>query len=310
MHKRVAIIGSFVVDLMARTPHLPVPGETVKGTFFKMGPGGKGYNQAVAAAKAGADIFFSTKVGTDDFATILYESIKSLGIKDTLIFNSHSLNTGIALISVDEKTSQNEIVVVSGACNGITANDVDNIFQHLDGIEYLLLQLEINMDALELIIEKAYEKGMKIILNPAPAQSVSDHILSMLYAITPNEVEAQILSSIKYREPKDCHEISSHFIDKGVKNVVITLGKSGSYVRTAEREVFLNNYDDINVIDTTGAGDAFNGGFLAALGNGADVIKAAEFANIVSNLSVTKIGTAPSMPSIEEIEDFMNKHPR
>lgn len=306
--KRIAVIGSFVVDLMARTPHLPVPGETVKGSFFRMGPGGKGYNQAVAAAKAGGNVFFSTKTGTDSFADILSDSMKDFGISDSLVFHDKENGTGIALISVDEVTSQNEIVVVSGACGTITEEEVNQMFQHLDGVEYLLIQLEINLDAIEMIIERAYSKGIRIILNPAPVQPVSDSILAKLYAITPNEVEAQILSSIAYDRPSDCCRIADYFMARGVQNAVITLGSSGVYAKTEEEERFLSNYKDIAVVDTTGAGDAFSGGLLAALGKGYDFMDAVEYANVVSNLSVTRIGTSPAMPSAAEIDDFIRTH--
>lgn len=308
MKKKAAIIGSFVVDLMARTPHLPEPGETVKGSFFRLGPGGKGYNQTVAAVKAGGDIFFSTKVGMDSFSDILFSSMDKYGVSNRLIFSSDDASTGIALISVDETSSQNEIVVVSGACDTITESEVLNIFSLMGDVEYLLLQLEINIEAIELIVSMAYERGIKVILNPAPIQILSNDLYSKLYAITPNEVEAQILTSMKYGSISDCRNMASFFHTEGVENVVITLGKNGAYVSTDGTEYELANYNDIIVKDTTGAGDAFNGGLVAALSKGYSFIDASNYANVVSNLSVAKIGTAPSMPSHEEIEMFMETH--
>lgn len=305
---RVAVIGSFVVDLMARCPHLPSPGETVKGSFFRLGAGGKGYNQAVAAAKAGADLFFSTKVGEDEFARILYSGLKDNGLSDNVVFSCSEAATGAALISVDEQTSQNEIVVVPGSCECITGEEIQEMFKHLDDVRYLLLQLEINTDAMEEIIERAYEAGIKVILNPAPVQKIDDKVFRHLYAIVPNEVEAQILSGKNYSGDSDCSGMADFFLEKGVENVIITLGKRGAYVRSAGNGFFIDNYPDIRVVDSTGAGDAFCGGLLAALGEGSSFEESARFANVVSNLSVTRLGTSVSMPARAEIDSFLAAH--
>lgn len=303
--EKIAIIGSFVVDLMGRAPHLPTPGETVKGSFFKMGPGGKGFNQAVAAHKAGGAIFFSTKIANDTFGNLALTKMKEESMDTKYIFYSEDQGTGAALISVDATTGQNEILVVPGACSQFTEDNIAELDNLLNQCTYLLLQLEINTEATEQLIVKAYNKGCKIILNPAPVSKIDENLYKYLYLITPNEVEAQILSNLKCESIDDCRLISNYFYDKGIKNLIITLGKKGVYIKKENtKDIILDNYK-VPVVDTTGAGDAFNGGLVAGLSKGMELIEACKYANVVSNLSVTKLGTSTSMPTIEEIEEFM-----
>lgn len=305
---KTAVVGSFIVDLMARTPHLPVEGETVKGSFFRMGAGGKGYNQAVAAAKAGADVVYSAKVGKDAFSSVLYSTMEENNIRKPLIFETGEAATRAALISVDEKTSQNEIVVVLGASATIGDDDIERIMEEIKDAGYLLLQLEINMDALEKIILKAHDKGIKIILNPAPYQAIREDLYPLLYAVTPNEVETACLARKEYRTKDDASEIAEIIKAKGVENVIITLGKNGVYLLDKDNNgFFFSNYESIKVLDTTGAEDAFNGGLLCALGEGKSLYDATAFANVVSNLSVTRLGTSTSMPARTEIDEFLKE---
>lgn len=304
--KKVAVVGSFVVDLMARTPHLPEPGETVKGSFFKAGPGGKGANQAVAAKRAGSNLVFSTKLGTDSFAEIAYKSFENETISSEYIFKTEEAATGAALISVDETTSQNEIVVVLGACNTFSEEDLERLKPGLEGCEYLLLQLEINTDATEKLINWAYGQGIRVILNPAPVQELPKELYSKLYLVTPNEVEARILTGIACDNPEGCQKAADKFLEKGVKNVIITLGSRGIYLYDGSSQQVLENYD-VKVLDTTGAGDAFNGGLLAGLSQGMTLKQATIYGNVVSNLAVTRLGTAPAMPTRDEIEAFIRE---
>ena len=290
---KVLVFGSFVVDLMSRTPHLPVPGETVKGSVFKMGPGGKGFNQGVAAHKAGADLVMVTKLGKDTFGNVALETMKN-------IFQTDEAETGAALIMVDENTSQNEIVVVLGSCNQITDQEVDSLSPVLEESEYLLTQLETNVSAVERIVALAEKKGVKVILNPAPVQKISDTVLSKIDIITPNEVEAEILTGIPVTDEENAKKAADWFMDKGVKSVIITLGGRGVYVASEEKRKQIPAFK-VNAIDTTGAGDAFNGGLVTALAEGKDLFEASRFANALAALSVQKIGTTPSMPIRSEI---------
>ncbi|MDR1550131.1 MAG: ribokinase [Hungatella sp.] len=306
MGKKVTVFGSFVVDLMGRSPHLPVPGETVKGSIFKMGPGGKGFNQGVAAHKAGADVTMVTKLGEDGFADVALNTMKKLGMDTGRIFRTSQTETGCALIMVDENTSQNEIVVILGACDTITDEEVESISDLLDQSEFLLTQLETNISSVEKVIDLAYEKGVKIILNTAPVQPVSDSILSKVDLITPNEVEAEILTGIPVDGEENAGKAADFFFEKGVKNVLITLGGKGVYLATPEKRGILSAYR-VDAIDTTGAGDAFNGGLVAALAEGKDLWEAAAFANALAAISVQRIGTTPAMPDREEIDSFIRE---
>jgi ribokinase len=303
---KVGIIGSFVVDLMARAPHLPEPGETVKGSLFKMGPGGKGFNQAIAAHRAGSELVFSTKLGKDDFSAIALDTLKADGLSSEYVFTSPEAPTGIALISVDENSSQNEIIVVPGACNTYNAADVARLEAMVSGCAYLLLQLEINLDALEMAVDMAERLGVRVILNPAPVISLPEGLYKKLYMVTPNEVEARILTGVPCDDPEGCARAAAVFFDRGVRRVIITLGSRGVYVHDGEREWNFANYP-VKILDTTGAGDAFNGGLLAALGKGMKLEEAAEYGNVTANLSVTKLGTTPSMPREKEIGAFVQE---
>ncbi len=306
MGKKVTVFGSFVVDLMGRSPHLPVPGETVKGSIFKMGPGGKGFNQGVAAHKAGADVTMVTKLGEDAFADVALNTMKILGMDTNRIFRTGQTETGCALIMVDENTSQNEIVVILGACDTITDEEVESISDLLDQSEFLLTQLETNISSVEKVIDIAYEKGVKIILNTAPVQPVSDSILSKVDLITPNEVEAEILTGIPVDGEENAGRAADYFFEKGVKNVLITLGGKGVYLATPKTRGILPAYR-VSAVDTTGAGDAFNGGLVAALAEGKDLWEAAAFANALAAISVQRIGTTPAMPDREEIDSFIKE---
>ena len=307
MGKKVTVFGSFVVDLMGRTPHLPAPGETLKGTVFKMGPGGKGFNQGVAAHKAGADVTMVTKLGRDSFADIALNTMKELHMDSDRILFSDTTETGCALIMVDENSSQNEIVVILGACNTITDQEVDSLSDLLDESEYLLTQLETNVSSVERIVDIAYKKGVKVILNTAPVQPIEDELLSKIDLITPNEVEAEILTGVKVDSEEAADQAAQWFFARGVKNVLITLGGRGVYINTGDKKGIIPAYK-VNAVDTTGAGDAFNGGLLAALSEGKDLWEAADFANALAALSVQKIGTTPSMPVRQEIDQFLEEH--
>lgn len=303
----IVVFGSFVVDLMARSAHIPVPGETIKSSLFRMGAGGKGSNQAVACKLSGGDVTIVTKVGNDAFAQALYRQYEKIGLSTDYVFVSQQTQTGNALILVDEGTSQNAITVTPGACETFTADDVEKAAPLLSKAKILLTQLEVNQDANERMIDCARENGVKIVLNPAPIHPISDQFLRKADIITPNEVEAAALSGIPIKTPEDAAQAAKVLMDKGVPAVVITLGKQGVLAATKSRCRLFQNYD-VKVVDSTGAGDAFNGGLVTALSEGKDLFEACAFANVVSNLAVTKLGTAPAMPTREEIDAFLAAH--
>lgn len=309
MGKHILVFGSYVVDLMSRSPHLPVPGETVKCSMFKMGAGGKGFNQGVAAHKSGGEVTMVTKIAHDPFGDIAVDTMKQLGMDTSyLLYNEDpQVGTGTALILVDENTSQNMIGVTAGACGTISAADIDALEPLLEKSAYLLLQLEVNIDADERIIDLAKRHGVKVILNTAPVAPITDEMLAKVDIVTPNEVEAEILTGIPITSEEKALEAAQVFFAKGVGEVVITLGSRGVFVATrdAHRLIPANK---VKVLDTTGAGDAFNGGFVTALSEGKDIWQAAEFANALASLAVQRMGTTPSMPTRAEIDAFMREH--
>jgi ribokinase len=300
---KIVVFGSFVVDLTSRASHLPVPGETVIGSKFKLGPGGKGSNQGVAAHRAGADVIMATKVGNDVFGKVATDFYTAEGMDTRYIFIDDAVETGTALIMVDENSGQNQILVVSGACGHIADEDIEAAMPAILEADILLLQLEINLDALEKLVQIAHNNGKMVVLNTAPAQKIPAGILEKTDIVTPNEIEAGILTGVEIKSPGDAIKAGEAFMQMGVLNVVITLGKDGVFVMTKDRHELIPSIK-VNAIDTTGAGDAFNGGFVTALAEGMDIFEAARFGNITGALSVTRLGTAPAMPFRKEIDDL------
>lgn len=307
MSKPIVVFGSFVVDLTSRSQGLPVPGQTILGASFKMGPGGKGSNQAVAAHRAGANVTLVTKVGKDVFGKVALDFYRSEGMNTDYILQDEQRETGVALIMVDEISAQNEIVVVSGACGNITDADVERCRPLIEGASILLLQHEINFDAQYRVIDIAHRAGVRIVLNPAPATAIPDDVLRRIDTVTPNETEAQVLTGVEVKTLEDARRAAQVFLDKGVKNVVITMGALGAFATDGVRSELLPRLN-VNAIDTTGAGDAFNGGFVMALSEGRDLFEALRYGNATGALSVTRLGTAPAMPSRSEIDAMVREN--
>ena len=303
---KVVVFGSFVVDLMARSPHLPERSETVKGSYFQMGAGGKGFNQGVACHKVGADMTMVTKLGKDTFSDVCLNTMKELNMDQDYILISDDKPTGIALIMVDENTGDNQITVVPSACNDIKISELESLEDLIKEADYVLLQYEVNQDANEKIKELALKNNTKVIVNTAPYVEVDDEFYNNLYMVTPNEVEAEAVTGVKVGSMENAKKAASIFREKGVENVLITLGSKGVFVSDGNREEIIDSFK-VKTVDTTGAGDAFNGGFLAALSEGKDIWQAAVYANAVAALSVQKLGTTPSMPSREEVDDFLKE---
>ena len=303
---KVVVFGSFVVDLMARSPHLPLRSETVKGSYFKMGAGGKGFNQGVACHKVGADMTMVTKLGKDTFSDVCLNTMKELNMDQDYILISDDKPTGIALIMVDENTGDNQITVVPSACNDIKISELESLEDLIKEADYVLLQYEVNQDANEKIKELALKNNTKVIVNTAPYVEVDDEFYNNLYMVTPNEVEAEAVTGIKVDSLESAKKAASIFREKGVENVLITLGSKGVFISDGNREEIIDSFK-VKTVDTTGAGDAFNGGFLAALSEGKDIWQAAVYANAVAALSVQKLGTTPSMPSREEVDNFLKE---
>ncbi len=304
MKEKITVFGSFNVDLMGRAPHLPVPGETVKGGLFRQGPGGKGFNQAVAAHKAGADVAVIAKLGRDPLAQIALQTMDELSIsKEHLLFDE-TQPTGTALIMVDDRTAENMIMIEPGANDTISDADLAGVADAIKSSAYLLLQLEINQDANEKAAALAKKNGVRVIINTAPYQPISDTFLNGAYLVTPNEVEAEELTGIAIKDLASADRAAAVFFSKGVQNVIITLGSRGVYLNDGKSSQIVPAYR-VDAIDTTGAGDAFNGGLIAALAEGKSLPQAVGFANALAALSVQRLGTTTSMPTREEIDRFL-----
>jgi len=306
MRKRVLVFGSFVTDLCGRTNRLPVAGETVKGHYFKSGPGGKGSNQAVAAHRAGADVTFITKLGKDSFGQEALKFYKAENMSTDLIFFDREEPTGAALIIVDEATAQNQIVVIGGACEHFTDEDMPKILREVAQSDLLLLQLETNLEPVRAILKHAKKHNVTTVLNPAPTQHLEEEYLRCVDIITPNETEAQYLTGIKVIDKDSAKAAAKKLRDSGVGKVIITLGKDGSYAYDGVQEMLFETVDVGSAVDSTGAGDAFSGGLVTALAKGLDFFDAVVYGNTVAGISVTRHGTAPAMPYADEIEKVYN----
>ena len=289
-NKKIVVFGSYVTDLTGRTPKFPTEGETVMGVSFKSGPGGKGSNQAVAAKRAGGDVTLVTRLGEDDFGKL------ALNFYDT----------GAALIIVNEATGQNEIIVIIGACGEFKPEEVQALKETVASAGTVLCQLETNPEATYKVLDMAKQAGVTTVFNPAPARKLPDEVLNGIDYITPNETEAEIITGIAVTGYESASKAADVLLGKGVKNVVITLGNKGYYAKNAQSE-FTGAPIQVNVVDTTGAGDAFNGGFTAALAAGMSFEAALTYGNVTGGLSVEKLGTAPAMPYKEEIMAALNK---
>lgn len=301
------MVGSYVVDLMSRTPHLPKPGETVLGGPFQMGPGGKGGNQAVAAARQGSQVTMVTKIGQDLFGDQALRNFEREFIKTTYITKDEIEATGAALIAVDQD-SENMIVVSLGACGKLTREDIQQASCAFHEADIILVQLETSIEAVRATVELANELGKPVVLNPAPYQKVDLETMAKITYITPNETEANFLTGITVHDEKTAQEAALILYNLGIPNVIITLGKLGCYVYDGNDQGRLIKGFSVDAVDSTGAGDAFNGGFTTFIASGMSIDEAARKANAVAALSVTRAGTSPAMPTQEELEKFLKRN--
>lgn len=297
--KQIIVIGSTNTDMVIKTDHLPAPGETILGGKFLMNPGGKGANQAVAAARLGGSVSFVSKTGNDIFGRQAIENFKNEGINTAYLSADFENPSGVALITVD-KNAENCIVVAPGANMSLTETDVDAALSGINESEIILLQLEIPLATVEYSARIATEKKALVILNPAPAVKLSDELLRCIFIITPNETEAQLLTGIKVTDEKSAQKAASILRKKGVKIIIITRGSEGSFIYSDSvcKQV---PAPKVKAVDTTAAGDTFNGALCVAIANGYDIEKAVDFANKAASISVTRLGAQSSAPYKKEI---------
>jgi len=300
----VAILGVFVADLAFRAGRLPAMGETIFGSGFKMGPGGKGSNQSVAAARVGARVTFVTKIGRDAFGDIALATWKREGIVAHAI-QSDQEATGAAFIYVNDKTGENAIIVYPGAGGALTPADVDAAADAIRGARVFVTQLEQPMAAARHAFGIAKAAGVATVFNPAPAAPVEDAVYPLCDYVVPNETEAAALTGLPLVSLDDARRVGDALLAKGAGTALITLGEKGALFHDRGRSLLVPAVNAGPVVETTGAGDAFVGGFAAALARGSDPLAAARFGCAVAGISVTRAGTAPSMPSLAEVEALM-----
>ena len=297
----VAILGIYAADLMFMAPRQPNMGETLIGSKFAIGPGGKGSNQAVAAARAGAKVTFISRVGKDTFGDAALAMYKKEGIA-ALIPQDENHATGAAYIFVQEGTGANAIIVVPGAAGQVGLADVEAARETITNSAVFMVQLETPVSAALASLKLAKDNGVITIFNPAPAAKLEDGIYALCDYCTPNESEASLLTGVEVTGIESARKAAEVLRAKGVGTALITLGGQGSLLHGAGKSIHIPIFNAGKVVDTTGAGDAFNGGFAAALARGASPEEAARFGSATAGISVTRMGTAPSMPYLREVE--------
>lgn len=294
----IVVIGSSNTDMVVKAKSLPQPGETIMGGTFLMNAGGKGANQAVAAARLGGNVTLVAKVGDDIFGSKCVEGYKREKINANYIFVDRSAPSGAALVMVNDQ-GENCIVVAPGANAFLSPDDINEV-EHLFFAGIILLQLEIPIETIEAVVLKAKAYQKKVIINPAPAQMLSDEILNGLFLITPNETEASLLTGISVKDEYTASKAAEILMNRGVQHVIITLGKNGAYFMDKTNS-FSVKAPEVNVIDTTAAGDTFNGAIAVAITEGMGWRDAIKFAVEAASVSVTRMGAQASVPYREEV---------
>lgn len=303
---KTIVVGSCMVDINGYAPHLPLGGETAIGTEVKTGPGGKGSNQAVAAFLSGSETYLVACIGDDSASDVLKSFYAKIKMNTKYVHSKVGENTGTALIEIDTTNAQNRILIIRGANLSLSENDVIDAESDISDCNVILTQLEITDEPIIASAKMAKKYSKPFILNPAPYRPISDDLLSMIDYITPNETEAEYLTGVKILTVDDAHKACEILLAKGVSHVIITLGINGVYYSDGIESIHVPGII-VDAVDTTGAGDAFNGAFATALGEGKSIKQALQFANATAAISVTRHGAAPSMPSRKEIEDFILK---
>ncbi|MET4117821.1 ribokinase [Bradyrhizobium sp. JR4.1] len=302
----VAVLGIFVVDLAFRAGNMPAIGETIAGSGFAMGPGGKGSNQAVAAVRAGADVTFISRIGNDAFGDLAIKTWETEGIRPRVTRTAEA-PTGAAFIYVHETRGDNAIIVVSGAADGLNPADVDAAADAIRTSRVFVTQLEQPVAAAQRGLDIARAAGSITVFNPAPAGAFDDSLFALCDYVVPNETEAEALTGIAVSDLAGARRAGDALLAKGAGTALITLGERGALFHGRDRSLHVRPFAAGQVVETAGAGDAFVGGFAAALAGGADPLEAARFGSATAGISVTRAGTAPAMPRRAEIEALLRE---
>lgn len=298
----ITVVGSLNMDLVVRTPRIPRPGETIIGSDFHTIPGGKGANQAVAAAKLGAEVSMIGRVGVDDFGKALLANLNSVSVNSDLVRQDPSAATGIALITVED-SGENNIVLAPGANMKLSVEDVETAGEIIDRSDMVLLQLESPLSVVEATLKLAKRRGVITVLNPAPAQSLPEEVLRHVDILVPNETETGLLTALPVETFSQMEEAAEQLRRIGVGTVILTLGERGAFLCSAGGNQLFPAYK-IQPVDTTAAGDAFVAGFAVALAERGNLFEAVPRGNAAGALAATKFGAQPSLPTRSEWERF------
>ncbi len=308
MKPRIVVVGSSNTDLIVRVPRIPAPGETILGGRFATAAGGKGANQAVAAARAGGRVTFIARVGRDLFGTQALAGFRRDGLDVRFVQRDSETPSGVALIFV-AADGQNSIAVAGGANARLTARDVQRARSAFAGASVVLVQLEIPLLTVRAAAQLAVRHGARVILNPAPARALPRALLRQVSVLTPNEIEAETLSGVRVSDARSAAEVARRLRGLGVETVIVTLGARGALVATGQGTELVPAFR-VRPVDTTAAGDVFNGALAVALGEGRTLLDAVRFANAAAAISVTRPGAQPSAPSRVEIERLLRREAR
>jgi ribokinase len=306
MTSKIAVVGSLNIDLVIRTNKIPQPGETVLGGELSTTPGGKGANQAVAAARLGAEVAMVGRVGNDVVAGQLKNNLAQFGVDLAHVKDSDGFASGLALIVVDN-AGQNTIVVAAGANGRLTPGDVEAAAGAIRSADVLLLQLEIPLQAVVRAAQIAQKHDTRVVLNPAPAQPLPEELLALVDVLIPNESESALLADMPVQSRGECVMAAARLLSFGIGTVILTLGSQGALLTQAERRLFFPAFRADQVVDTTAAGDAFVGGLATALAEGRSMVAAIPWGNAAGAISVTRAGAQPSLPSRADVESLLSQ---
>ena len=303
--KKICVIGSIGYDLTTYMYKFPKAGETIVGKKFIQNPGGKGDNQVIASARVGGDVTFIGAVGDDNYGELLKKNLEENKVK-THMKIVPNMSSQIATILIDE-SGENRIVIVPGANNFVDKKQIDDNFDIIKECDIILMQLEIPMETVEYVVDKFYELNKIIILNPAPGAELSDNIIKKCTYLIPNENEIGLITKMPYDTIDNIKSAAKCLFDKGAQNVLVTLGEKGAYLKNKNDDIIIPTLK-VKALDTTGAGDCFNGVFAACLAMGKNAIEAIKYANVASSISVTRSGAVPSLPYKNEVDEKFKEY--
>jgi len=297
----ISVLGIFVADISFLGPKIPVVGETILGNKYNVGPGGKGCNQAIAIARLGGKVNFISKIGKDSYGDLALNTLKKNNISTKSVIQDKELQTGVAGILIDKNSGKNAINVIVGAPSSLKISEVDKQIDLIKNSKIFLTQLEVPNDVTLHCLKTAKENGCLTILNPAPASEISNEFYDYIDYFTPNETEAEFYTGVKITNEKDAKKAADKLIKLGIKKAIITLGEKGLFYSDGKEDIYLKA-NSVKAVDTTGAGDAFNGGLAFSLSKGKTIKACLETANEVAGFSTTKLGAGNAMPFQNDIK--------